>query len=394
MMASAVLRHRGRLCSVFLAVASLLTAGCELVSRSGLRKLQSYEPDRLAALDLGKMRIAFQHDARVHLDLDATGIDYRVVGDGLAPQSRRFAPRLVAEAPQLPGVPPARKGQTWTEIAIKESDVSAALKLARVELVGLDVARKASKQDRVVSWTQDQVNVALENLRAVFPALLPASSDAKEYRFRLAPTLHFDFSPSLEASRKRFRLEVWLLLDPRDGFFQIINGPVALDGGEKRTFAFGTRSELAITMSPGESDERRSVNSHAVDPVFFRAAVKHDHRVAVDLDKTGFVAMLNSGDTRRKRELHRFAPVIVTPRTSSIIGLRQAESGFEWTLLALHENDVAPLRTLMKLLLDVYSKPKGASRIELSVSRKEFGEALKEIFPDASSSIDELGELG
>ncbi len=189
---------------------------CQYFTRGGLMKLQAYEPDRLAELDPNSVRFAFQHDARIHLDLRSTNILLRGGFHGRMRDLSRFEPDLLSEGDQrLPGLPAAEEGFGWTLVGIRKEDQQLARATVRL------LARESSPGSAA-----DREAVQKELLR-LYPRIDLRVGEKGE--MNLEWEFRFGFTSSPEVDKKKSPIKVWLLLDPKDGYFEIIKGPAERD---------------------------------------------------------------------------------------------------------------------------------------------------------------------
>ena len=205
----------GFLVRALLVAGFALVGGCVYFSRSGLVKMRAYDFEALPHLDIGAIRIAVEHDTRSAVDLQRTGI---VVVGGRDAHSRntlyRFRTVVVAEgqAP-LEGLLRAATGRKWTILGINGDD--------------LPLAREIQKSIRARDPANFDIDIPDAEVSRWFPTLERSAQGHNGLHFSFET--HLDFLAPSVVSRATFPLAVWLLMNPRDGFFKVIQGSIELD---------------------------------------------------------------------------------------------------------------------------------------------------------------------
>jgi len=192
---------------------ALPTSACDHISRSGFRKLSHYEPTRFAQLDLEHVRVAFEHRSQFKLDLEFTKIWVTGGFDGAIHELYHFAPSVEAAAvAALPGLPPAKKGHFWTLVGLKMSDLELAAEVnQRFWEAMLSEKAELDKEDKrkFREWIQRR-----------FPSEGTIVDKKGDYHFGVFVRYRIDTG---KETPKKSSTDVWLLLDPKDGYFQIID---------------------------------------------------------------------------------------------------------------------------------------------------------------------------
>ncbi len=197
-------------CSLFVVALALLTTGCESATRSGLKKLSEYSYHRFATLDPAAMRVAVQRDARVQVALDRTLMVLYFARGEKTWELARFSPAFRTEsADKVPGLPPATQGRSWTLLGVAP----------------VDLARLADLQVllRLVSSPFYNSAAVGKQLQKMGYDGIPWEGKGKKW-INIQFAINFTFAP--EGSSATLPVSVWLLLDPKDGYFQFIeNAP-------------------------------------------------------------------------------------------------------------------------------------------------------------------------
>jgi hypothetical protein len=189
------------------------------VTRSAHRKLAAYPPERLATLDPSLFRFAFQHDLRVAIDTSATSILFEAGFVQRLRELHRFEPRvLVARGTRLPGLPKAPSGFGWTIVAFRLEDLELALAFEKLLFRYLNLPQGSSPEDEA-----ERLAVQREFLR-LFPRidLKPGEKGA----FRLKWSAQYEFASANGVDFRTSPMRLWLLLDPKDGYFEVLKGPI------------------------------------------------------------------------------------------------------------------------------------------------------------------------
>jgi hypothetical protein len=195
---------------------SLMTglSGCDHISRSGFRKLSHYEPERFAQLDLEHVRVAFEHRSQFTLNLEVTKIGVMGGFDGAIHELHHFAPSVEATAVTvLPGLPPAKKGRSWTLVGLKRSDLELAAEVNQTFWEAVLSEEKAEPD-------QEDKRKFREWIQRRFPSEGTIVDKKGDYNFEVFVMYRIDTG---KETPKKSSTDVWLLLDPKDGYFQIID---------------------------------------------------------------------------------------------------------------------------------------------------------------------------
>jgi hypothetical protein len=381
------------------ALALTFLAGCEQVSRSAYRKLATYEPQQLLQLDIRSMRVALLHDERLQLLLPESGATFHSRFEGGARETHDFPPRLIAESASISGLPRAGKGLRWTVLSLREEDVALARPLGYVyfrnELRGLTTGnRKEPTQSKWVAMGLSAIESA--NFLATVSQVLPRTANSQfEPTYSGVPAemelqVRCGFARSEPITRTS--LEIWLLLDPKDGYFRLTKGSIVLP-------------EASPLLSNGRDGHTLNVLEVAAkDPQDFRLAVEHDGRAQVDLQNSGLVLSL-ANDRGGTTELLRVSAVAVSSRAASTPGLPPARKSLEWTVLAVRSEDLGPFSRLLRAQLELMSIMKSLASGETatwdSMSKEDRASyleqskgVLEKVFPGKPDAIEKILDSG
>ena len=139
----------------------------------------------------------------------------------------RFKPLLRSEGKTPPpGAATAPDGMTWTLIGFSDSDAEVFSSWER------KLAKDGKDHRKFEEKSRDEIDSGRRAIMAMFPAAGDLIGNPKPWGFGWV--VRFDFTESPDVNRKKFPIEVWLLLDPKDGYFQLVKGPIDLDKIERQ----------------------------------------------------------------------------------------------------------------------------------------------------------------
>ncbi len=191
-----------------LCLLALFSAGCEHISRSAMRKLSEYSYHRFATLDPAALRVAVERDARIQVWLEGTAVTMYGARGEKTFELARLSPSFRAESVEaVPGLPRATQGRAWTLLEIGPAQISRATEIQ--ELIRLLSSpfyspSKVGKQLQKMG-TNDGIRWEAEG----------------EKQFSVSFSLSFTQFP--DEARDPLPCSVWVLIDPKDGYFQLID---------------------------------------------------------------------------------------------------------------------------------------------------------------------------